>query len=650
MPDFRRTLLGRRLASDETQHTKVSNFIGLSVFSSDALSSVAYATQEIMASLSTAGVGLTAGVVLAGGASIFGLSVPVAIGIVCLLTILAISYRQTIIAYPGGGGAYIVAKDNLGEGAALVAGASLLTDYILTVATSVSSGVAAITSAIPVLSGHNVLLTISAIVFVCVANLRGVKESGAFFAIPTYGFIACIMMLLSVGFSKWLFGFGGPAPTPEQVHHAIGNAQQVSGIAFIWIFMRAYSAGCTALTGVEAISNGVTAFKEPSSRNASKTMIWMVVLLGTMFLGITLLSHHFDVIYHHSADPTHVAETLLSKLAKAVYGDVSQGLPKLIYYTTQGFTFAILVVAANTAYADFPRLAALQAGDGFLPKQFSSQGDRLVFSNGIIILTVVSCTLVWLLNANTDLLLPLYALGVFIGFTLSQAGMVMHWSKLKDEDPKWRIKAIVNGVGAMASGIVMLDIAITKFSHGAWIVVVLIPGMVFVFFKIHRHYIRVRSILASSRTEEIYHRKQRVVVLVSRIHRGVLEALRYAKAIGARGEVEAIMVDFPDAHGKPSQEVGKLQADWYRYSEGVPLRVIVSPFRKIVEPVVGEIDRMLRSEPEYTITVVLPEFVPANWWENFLHNQTALRLKTILLRKQHVVVISIPYHLDPDMD
>lgn len=650
MPDFRRTLLGRRLASDETHHTKVNNFVGLAVFSSDALSSVAYATQEIMASLSTAGAGLAAGVVLAGGASIFGLSVPVAIGIVALLAILAISYRQTIIAYPGGGGAYIVAKENLGESAALVAGASLLTDYILTVATSVSSGIAAITSAIPALAGHNVLLTLAAIIFVCMANLRGVKESGAFFAIPTYGFIASIMLMLGMGFSRWLFGWHSPTPTVAEVQHALGTAQQVSGIALLWIFMRAYSAGCTALTGVEAISNGVTAFRDPAAKNASKTMIWMVVLLGTMFLGITVLSHHFDVVYHHSTDPTRVAETLLSKLAKACYGDVTGGVPKLMYYITQGFTFAILVVAANTAYADFPRLAALQASDGFLPKQFSSQGDRLVFSNGILILTLVSCTLVWLLNANTDLLLPLYALGVFIGFTLSQAGMVMHWTKLKYEDPKWRIKALVNGIGATASGIVMLDIAITKFTHGAWIVVVLIPFMVFVFFKIHRHYIRVRSILASSRTEEIYQRKQRVVVLVSRIHRGVLESLRYAKAIAARGEVEALMVDFPDAYGKPSAAVEKIQADWHRYCEGVPLRVIESPYRKVVEPVVDEIDRMQRVEPEYTITVILPEFVPGSWWEHLLHNQTALRLKAILLRKPHVVVISIPYHLDPDMD
>jgi amino acid transporter len=661
MTDFRRTILGRRLASDETHHTKVNNFVGLSVFSSDALSSVAYATQEILASLSNSmtahlGSGLAAGVVTASLAGVFGFSVPVAFGIVGLLVILGISYRQTINAYPGGGGAYIVAKENIGEVAAQTAGAALLTDYILTVAVSVSSGIAAITAAWPALDGYNVALTIGAILFIAVANLRGVKESGALFSIPTYGFITCMAMLLFTGAFKWAFG---PAVsvqvTPQQALTALDHAQKLSAVVLIWMIMRAYSAGCTALTGVEAISNGVTAFKDPAAKNAAMTMIWMVGLLGSMFLGITLLSHHFDVVYHHSADASVVAETLLSKLCKCVYGGVPQGigaipsgLPKLLYYVTQGFTFAVLVVAANTAYADFPRLAALHAGDGFLPKQFTSRGDRLVFSNGIMILTLLACVLVWMFHANTDVLLPLYALGVFLGFTISQTGMVMHWRKLRGKH--WQVKAVVNGVGATASAIVMLDIAITKFMGGAWIVIALIPIMVITFFNIHRHYIRVRSILASSRTEEIYNRKQRVVVLVSRIHRGVLEALRYAKAIGARGEVEAIMVDFPDGYGKPSVEVEKLQADWYRYSEGVPLRIIESPFRKVVEPVVDEIDRILRVEPEYTITVVVPEFVPKHWWENFLHNQTALRLKTSLLGKPHVVVISIPYHLDPDMD
>ena len=655
MPDFRRTLLGRRLASDETHHTKVNNFVGLSVFSSDALSSVAYATQEIMASLSSnLPHGVAAFTLTAAGMAIhplFGLSIPVSLGIVGLLVVLGIGYRQTIMAYPGGGGAYIVAKDNLGELAAQTAGAALLTDYILTVATSVSSGVQNIASAVPFLEGHNVVITIACILFICMANLRGVKESGAFFAIPTYGFVGLMMLMLATGTMRAFFSGG---PTPVQVQQSVQQATNFSGFAMLWIFMRAYSAGCTALTGVEAISNGITAFKEPASKNAAKTMIWMIVLLGTMFLGISVLASKLGVVYAHSTDASQVSEALLSQLVKKVYGIGSLAnaavLPKLLYYLTQGFTFAVLVVAANTAYADFPRLAALHAGDGFLPKQFTSQGDRLVFSNGIIILTLISCVLVLVCHANPDLLLPLYALGVFMGFTISQTGMVVHWTKLKGQAPHWRLKAVLNGIGALTAGIVMLDIAVTKFIHGAWIVAALIPLMVFTFFNIHRHYIRVRSILASSRADEIYNRKQRVVVLVSRIHRGVLEALRYAKAIAGRGEVEALMVDFPDAYGKPSQAVEKIQADWYRYSEGVPLRVISSPFRKIVEPVVNEIDRMQRVEPECTITVVVPEFVPRSWWEHFLHNQTALRLKAILLRKPHVVVISIPYHLDPDME
>ncbi len=655
MPDIRRTLLGRRLASDETQHTKVSNFVGLSVFSSDAISSVAYATQEIMASLSSnLPHGIAAVTLTAAGVAInplFGLSIPVSLGIVGLLIVLGIGYRQTIMAYPGGGGAYIVAKDNLGEVAAQTAGAALLTDYILTVAASVSSGVQNIASAVPFLEGHNVVITIACILFICMANLRGVKESGAFFAIPTYGFVALMFLMLITGTMRAFFSGG---PTPVQVQQSVQQATNFSGFAMLWIFMRAYSAGCTALTGVEAISNGITAFKEPASKNAAKTMVWMILLLGTMFLGISILASKLGVVYAHSTDASQVSEALLSQLVKKVYGINSLATaamtPKLLYYLTQGFTFAILVVAANTAYADFPRLAALHAGDGFLPKQFTSQGDRLVFSNGIIILTLVSCVLVLVCHANPDRLLPLYALGVFLGFTISQAGMVVHWAKLKGQAPFWRIKAAVNGLGALTAGIVMLDILLTKFIHGAWIVAALIPCMVFIFFNIHRHYIRVRSILASSRTDEIYNRKQRVVVLVSRIHRGVLEALRYAKAIGARGEVEAIMVDFPDAYGKPSVAVEKILADWHHYSEGVPLRVIESPFRKVVEPVVDEIDRMLRAEPEYTITVVVPEFVPENWWENLLHNQTALRLKAILLSKPHVVVISIPYHLTPDTE
>ena len=644
MPTLRRILLGPRLSSVESHHTKVSNVIGLSVFSSDALSSVAYATQEIMASLSSNLHSVGPLLAVAVVHPLYGLSVPVALGIVGLLVILGISYRQTILAYPSGGGAYIVAKENLGESAALVAGASLLLDYILTVATSVSSGVAAITAALPSLDGHNVFLTITCIVLIALANLRGVKESGAFFAVPTYGFVALMLIMIGYGTLKTFLGGG---PTPVQVNTAVEHTQRFGGLAMIWIFMRAYSAGCTALTGVEAISNGVQAFKDPAEQNASKTMIWMVLLLGIMFLGITLLAHRLGVTYQHSLDPTVVPETLLSKLEKAIYGDVTHGLPKLMYYLTQGFTFAILVVAANTAYADFPRLAALMGRDNYLPRQFASQGDRLVFSNGIVILTSVSCFLVFILHANTDLLLPLYALGVFTGFTISQAGMVMHWYRLRRAEPRWVSKAVINGIGMAAAGIVMADIALTKFIHGAWLVVLLIPIMVWMFLKIHRHYIRVKSILAGSRTEFLPHRRNRVVVLVSGIHSGVVQALNYAKVIASHGDVEALTVDFPDEHGRESAALQKLRSDWPHYCEGIPLRSIESPYRKIVEPITDELDRMRRVEPEYTITVILPEFVTGHWWANVLHNQTAWRIKGALLLKPKTVVISIPYHLEP---
>jgi len=645
MPDLKRFLLGRRLASDETHHTKLNNFVGLSVFSSDALSSVAYATQEIMASLSMALPHGVAAVSVAGFVHpLFGMSIPVALGIVGLLLILGVSYRQTILAYPTGGGAYIVAKENLGELAALVAGASLLTDYILTVAASVSSGVAAVTAAAPVLQGFNVALTIASIMFVAMANLRGVKESGAFFAVPTYGFVTCMMILISVGVSRWAFGSGVPTPSTQQVQGALDHAQHLSGLALLWIFMRAYSAGCTALTGVEAISNGVQAFRDPPERNASKTMIWMVLLLGSMFLGITLLSNHFGVVYAHSANPEVVAETLLSKLAKAVYGDVAHGLPKLMYYVTQGFTFAILVVAANTAYADFPRLAALIGRDAYMPKQFASQGDRLVFSNGIIILTAVSCLLVWMMNANTDLLLPLYALGVFTGFTLSQAGMVMHWIKLKGKEPHWQAKAFVNGVGMLTAGIVMLDIALTKFSHGAWVIVVLIPAMVVLFLNIHRHYIGLTAKLAASRLDAVLPSKHHAIVLVSSLHKGVVQALRYARLISG-DRVEALTVDLGSDGYNDSPAIQKLRADWVYYGMGVPLRSVPSPYRRIVEPILAEVDRFKMAEPDVCLTIILPEFVTKHWWESVLHGQMALRIKAQLMLKPGVIVTSVRMHL-----
>jgi len=648
MADFRRLLLGRRLASDETAHTKISNPIGLAVFSSDALSSVAYGTQEIMASLSTAlghgGVGIAAGVA---ASAVFGLAVPVALGIVLLLMILAISYRQTIMEYPGGGGAYIVAKENIGELAAQTAGASLLMDYILTVAVSVSSGIAAITAAFPSLQGHNVTLTLLAIAFIAMANLRGVKESGTLFSIPTYGFLISILVLLAIGFTRWVFGPALPAEVShEQVHAALGHSQRLAGLAFIWVFMRAYSAGCTALTGVEAISNGVTAFKEPAGKNAAKTMIWMVVLLGTMFLGITLLAHHYNVTYTHSLDPSLVQETLLSKLTRQILGvhGVLSAPARVYYYVIQTFTFAILVVAANTAYADFPRLAALQAKDGFLPQQFTSMGDRLVFSNGIMILSALSGVLVFLFHANTDILLPLYALGVFLGFTISQTGMVRHWFKKKGRH--WQLKAVVNGVGACASAVVMLDIAITKFVGGAWIVILLVPILVTIFFNIHRHYIRVKSTLAASRTDAFLPSKHHAIVLVSGLHAGVVQALAYARLISGN-RVEALTVDLGSDGFHESKAIQKLRADWAYYGMGVPLRSVPSPYRRVIEPILEEVNRFRLAEPEVCLTVILPEFVTPKWWQRILHNQMAFRIKAMLMLKPGVIVTSVRMHL-PD--
>jgi amino acid transporter len=641
MQSLRRILLGRRLSSQETPHTKISNPVGLAVFSSDALSSVAYATQEIMASLSgallpVAGVGVIAGVA---GHGILGWSIPVALGIVALLVILAISYRQTILAYPGGGGAYIVAKENLGDLPALTAGASLLIDYLLTVAVSVSSGVAAITAAVPALAGHNVFLTILAIGFIALMNLRGIRESGIVFAIPTYGFVVSILLVLGYGLVQILLGWGPALPEAQQ---AAEQSVQLAGLSMVWVFMRAYSAGCTALTGVEAISNGSTAFREPAGPNAAKTMVWMVLLLGTMFLGITFLAHRFGVTYQHSADPSMVAETLLSKLNKAILGDVSQGLPKLIYYGVQGFTFAILVVAANTAFADFPRLAALQARDGFLPRQFASQGDRLVFSNGILLLFFFSALLVWLFHANTDVLLPLYAAGVFIGFTLSQSGMVVHWRKVRGRH--WHLKAFVNGLGAVTALIVLLDIAITKFIHGAWIVLLLVPLLVVLHLGIRRHYVGVRSRLAASRTDAVLLPKHHALVLVNSIHGGVVQALLYARLISG-DRVEAITVDLGSDGGRDSSAIERLREDWTSYGMGIPLRVLPSPYRRMVEPILEEVERLLKAEPELALTVVLPEFITSHWWQQFLHNQSALRIKAALLLRTGVIVTSVPVHL-----
>lgn len=637
MPNFRRLLLGRRLSTEESHHTKISNPVALAVFSSDALSSVAYGTEAIMNTISHATPALGLGAAMAMGAIFW--SWWAALGISALLLVLMVSYKQTIHAYPSGGGAYLVAKDNLGELAAQTAGASLLIDYILTVAVSVSAGVSAITSAFPAAEPHRVALALLIIAFIAIMNLRGVKESGTVFAIPTYGFVLLILTMVGLGLFRAITHTD--AQLIEQVQIQTLHVSTLGKWAAIWLFARAYAAGCTALTGVEAISNGVTAFKDPVSKNAARTMTTMVVLLGTMFLGITYLSNHY-----HLTHSTENAESLLSMLGHKIYGPSAAG--NAVYLAQQFFTTAILALAANTAYADFPRLAALHAKDGFLPRQFTSQGDRLVFSNGIIILSLAASILVVVFHAHETHLLDLYALGVFIGFTISQTGMVLHWKK--DGGPKWQLKAIVNGVGAITTFLVMVVIVATKFIHGVWVVVILVPTMVTIFFNIHRHYIRVRSKLAASRTEQVYPAKTRVIVLVSGIHHGVIHALSYAKGIAPHGDIEALVVDFPDDHGRESAALSKLRSDWPHYCEGVPLRAIRSPYRKVVEPILDEINRMHYAEPEVMLTVIIPEFVTSGWLERILHNQTALRIKTSLLLKRKTVVTSVPYHLDPVLD
>ncbi|MBP7691264.1 MAG: APC family permease, partial [Anaerolineales bacterium] len=466
-------LIGRPLATADAPHQTIGKAVGLAVFASDALSSTAYATQEILIILAAA------------GSLAFGYSIPIAVAIVLLLAIVTISYEQTIHAYPGGGGAYIVARDNLGELPAQTAGAALLLDYILTVAVSISSGVAQLTSAFPDLTPWRVPIAVALVLFIMLINLRGVKESGLTFAIPTYFFVA--MMVLTVGIGLFRALTGGLSPVVDPPHMLAETLQPVS----LFLLLHAFASGTTALTGVEAISNGITAFREPRSRNAGITLIWMSAILGALFLGITFLAHQIGAV------PSE-AETIISQLARTALDGRGP-----LYLGVIGATTLILIMAANTAYADFPRLAALHAGDGFLPRQLTYRGSRLVFSRGIMVLALIASLLIVLFNASVTALIPLYAIGVFLSFTLSQTGMARRWWKsgqLKPGeevqepgstlrfDPRWQIKLAVNGFGAVCTAVVMVVFAVTKFRDGAWIIIVIVPLLVTGFFAIHHHY------------------------------------------------------------------------------------------------------------------------------------------------------------------
>ncbi|HLF49007.1 MAG TPA: APC family permease [Methylomirabilota bacterium] len=598
---LKRLLVGAPMPLAQARHERLSKSVALAVFSSDALSSVAYSTEEILLIL-----------VLAGAAAAH-LTNPIALAIAGLLAIVAISYQQTIHAYPSGGGSYIVARANLGATPGLVAAAALLIDYVLTVAVSVAAGVAALTSAFPPLFTHRVALGIFFVAAIAFANLRGVRESGRLFAVPTYLFIVSFGVMVLVGLFRWLRGDLTPLPP-----HAEGATT-----ALTWfLVLRAFSAGCTALTGIEAISNGVPAFRPPEARNAAITMGWMAFILGALFISITLLASALAVTPAES-------ETVVSQIARALFGD------GLFYYLIQASTTLILVLAANTSFAGFPRLASLLSRDRYAPRQLRSVGDRLVFSNGIVILAILAAALIAVFQADTHALIPLYAVGVFISFTLSQAGMVRHW--IADHGSGWRWRLLINGTGALVTGLVTVVIAATKFTHGAWIVVVLVPLIVLGFRAVQRHYDSVAAELSLERLGDEPPVENTVLVLVGDLHMGVVRALRYAQSLSA--SPKAVFVELDPGFTQ------RLEERWAKGGCGVPLVVLASPYRSMLGPLLGYIDLIQRQSAHSVVTVVIPEFVPRRWWQHLLHNQTALLVKGAMLFRRGVVVVDVPFHL-----
>ena len=671
--ELKRFIIGRALRTEQAAHERLSKKTALAVFSSDALSSTAYATEEILLVLAVAAA--------YGQAGAFKYVVPISIGIGILLVIVATSYRQTIHAYPSGGGAYIVAKENLSTNAGLVAGASLLVDYVLTVAVSIAAGVAAITSMVQGtryawLDHHKVLLCLIFITFIAIANLRGVRESGSLFAAPTYAFLISFLFMIGYGlFSYYMYGGAAPIPSAEEIKIAEGYKLQP---LTLFLILGAFSNGCAALTGIEAISNGVPAFKKPEATNAATTLVWMALLLTVMFLGTSVLAYLYGV-------HPHASETVISQFARIMF---TRPLA-WFYYVVQIATALILVLAANTSFADFPRLGSLLARDRFLPRQFATRGDKLVFSNGIVMLAIFSSILVIAFAGDTSRLIPLYAVGVFLSFTLSQSGMVRHWLKVREQSPKkrarerkrreedihytqstvdsetlpdaeleasdqreptfvsdevtdsshWKKSIVVNAVGAVATFIVLCVFIATKFIHGAWIVVVVIPLLVFMFRAIHKHYVGVAKELSTEGLSELRPIKHTVIVPISGIHRGVVGALQYAKSI-APEHVQAVYVDFDE------EATIKLREKWERWGAGVALVVLPSPYRELTRPLLRYIARLERKGENDIVTVVLPEFVPAKWWQHLLHNQSSLMLKGALLFKKGVIVTSVPYHLE----
>ncbi|MBI3170517.1 MAG: amino acid permease [Chloroflexi bacterium] len=623
---LRSWFIGRPLSTADAPHQTIGKAVGLAVFASDALSSTAYATQEIL------------GVIAAAGAIAYGYLFPISIAIITLLAIVTVSYEQTIHAYPGGGGAYIVARDNLGELPAQTAGAALLTDYILTVSVSVSSGVAQIISAYPELFPYRVLIAVLAVLLIMVINLRGVKESGTAFAVPTYFFV--VIMVFTVGFGLFRYFTGSLGMVIDPPHF---EAHTVISVITPFILLHAFANGTTALTGVEAISNGITAFKEPRSRNAGITLIWMSLILGSLFLALSFLTGKTHAVFSEE-------ETVISQLARTIYD--GRGIP---YFLLISGTTIILIMAANTAFADFPRLGALHAGDGFLPRQLTYRGSRLVFSRGIIALAIISSILIVIFQASVTRLIPLYAIGVFLSFTLSQAGMARRWWKIGHLKPGeeivepgsvlkyekgWQNRMVINGFGAVCTAIVMVVFAATKFREGAWVVLILTPVLVTIFFSIHHHYKNVASNLSLENFGAIppHNTRHRVIMPVSGVHQGSLAALRYARMLS--DDVTVVHVAIEPA------EAEKVRKKWEMWGEGVRMVMLNSPYRLFLEPLLGYIVEISQHrQPGETITIVVPEFVSSNRMAATLHTNTADLLRSQLKRQEGIVIINVPYHV-----
>jgi len=604
LKNVKRFFVGDPLANEMLAHEKIPKWKGLAVLSSDALSSVAYATEEVLIPLALFATAAVAW------------SMPIAIAIGVLLFVVTVSYRQTIDAYPHGGGAYTVAKDNLGVNAGLVAGAALLIDYVLTVSVSVAAGVENIASAFPILLPHKVSLDIFCIVVIMLMNLRGVRESANVFAVPTYLFIGSFVVMIAVGFWKLATGAATPAaPVIHEVYPALP----------LFLLLRAFSSGCVALTGIEAISNGIPIFKDPAQRNAKITMAWMSFILGSFFLAITLLSHLYGIIPKEG-------ETAVSLLARQVFGD------GIFYYVIPTATTLILILAANTSYADFPRLSSLLAKDKFLPRQLASLGDRLVFSNGIVGLSFAASLLIFIFQGDTHSLIPLYAVGVFLSFTLSQSGMIVHHLRCREKG--WQKALVFNSIGALTTAGVLLVIGATKFIHGAWVVILLIPTFVFIFKQIQKHYVYANEKLVRPAGPPIHAKALRhtAIVPVSGIHNGVISAISYALSISQ--DVRAVYVEFN------AESTENLKKAWTETIPTVPLVVLKSPYRSVISPIVKYIYRVEKEMQDDIVTVIIPEFVTTKWYHQLLHNQTALVLNFALRGRKGLIVTSVRYHLD----